>query len=136
MSDFVAIECFRCKEVFGLDKATHAQLRRSQGSFHCPWGHSQYFPAGESETDKLRRERDRLKQQETRLIEEAQIAWNTVKLEQRRGAAARGQITKLKKRAAGGVCPCCNRQFAALGAHMAAKHPGFVAAPLDQDQVA
>ena len=136
MTDFVAIECHRCKEVFGLEKATHAQLRRSQGSFHCPWGHSQYFPAGESETDKIRRERDRLKQRCAQVEEENKVAWNTVKLEQRRGAAARGQVTKLKKRASKGICPCCHRQFSQLEAHMTLKHPGFMQQPLDQDQVA
>ena len=136
MTDLVSIRCYRCKEAFGLERSTYDHLQRSEGTFHCPWGHAQHFAAGESEETKLRRERDRLKQQATRLIEEAQLAWNTVKLEQRRGAAARGQITKLKKRAAKGICPCCHRQFSQLEAHMTMKHPGFLKQPLDQDQVA
>ena len=44
---------------------------------------------------------------------------------ERRASAARGQVTKLKNRAAAGVCPCCNRQFQNLKNHMATKHPEF-----------
>jgi hypothetical protein len=44
----------------------------------------------------------------------------------RRGAAAqKGQKTRIKNRIARGVCPCCNRSFADLGAHMQQKHPHF-----------
>ncbi len=34
-------------------------------------------------------------------------------------------MTKVKKRAANGVCPCCNRTFSDLARHMKAKHPDF-----------
>lgn len=44
--------------------------------------------------------------------------------------AARGQVTRLKNRAAAGVCPCCNRTFHQLVRHMAAKHPDFAAEPV------
>lgn len=40
-------------------------------------------------------------------------------------AAARGQVTRLKRRAANGVCPCCTRTFADLKRHMANQHPDF-----------
>ena len=40
--------------------------------------------------------------------------------------AAKGQISKLKKRASAGVCPCCNRSFQNLRRHMGNKHPEFV----------
>jgi hypothetical protein len=44
---------------------------------------------------------------------------------ERSAAAAKGNVTKLRKRAAAGVCPCCNRTFLALQKHMAHKHPDF-----------
>lgn len=39
--------------------------------------------------------------------------------------AQKGQNTRLKKRIAAGVCPCCNRSFANLREHMAGQHPDF-----------
>lgn len=136
MTEFVSCTCAKCGEVFGLALGTEKALRHSEAGFHCPWGHELVFHLGESETDKLRRERDRLKQQAARLLEEADDWRKAAQGAQRQAAAARGQITKLKKRAAAGVCPCCNRRFVALAAHMEKKHPGFVAEPLDQDKAA
>ncbi|WP_159103999.1 hypothetical protein [Rhodopseudomonas sp. B29] len=46
---------------------------------------------------------------------------------ERRAAAARGQVTKIKNRVGHGVCPCCNRTFANLARHMAGEHPGYTA---------
>ena len=39
--------------------------------------------------------------------------------------ATKGVVTRLKKRAIAGVCPCCNRTFQQLAAHMAHKHPDY-----------
>lgn len=125
------ISCAACKEEFALRDPVEAALRRSGTGFHCPWGHSNYFPAGETEAEKLRRERDRLKQNEARLEDQLRLARNREILADRRAAAARGQVTKLKNRAAAGVCPCCNRQFVKLQAHMATKHPGFLAEAIE-----
>jgi hypothetical protein len=40
--------------------------------------------------------------------------------------AARGQLTKFKKRVGRGVCPCCNRHFKDLARHMESKHPELI----------
>lgn len=127
MTTFISVTCWKCKEVSGLSEDTHAVLRRSGQSFYCPWGHTGAYPLGESEEGKLRRERDRLRQNAA--YQESRIADLTAQrdTESRRAAAARGQVTKLKKRAANGVCPCCNRSFSDLRRHMASKHAGFVA---------
>ena len=128
------VTCHRCNEVFGLADETDATLRRSGHTFYCPWGHPGVYSRGETEADKLRRERDRLKQETARLADEVRMAWNTVddqhqqKEAARRSASAyRGQLTKIKNRVGRGVCPCCNRTFENLQRHMASKHAGFVA---------
>lgn len=131
MHDFVAIECHICKTVFGMPRDFYNVAKAGAGKveFFCPHGHGAVFLKGESETAKLRRERDRLKQEqawyEQRLSETKDERDRAV----RKTAAARGQITKLKKRAANGVCPCCNRTFADLAKHMAGQHPNFIAEP-------
>ncbi len=113
-----------------------AQERKGELAFYCPNGHGQVFKAGESEEDILRRERDRLRQKlsekddeirERR--EEAERQRLRAEAGERRVSAARGQITKLKRRASNGVCPCCNRTFSDLQRHMHSKHPGFVTEP-------
>ena len=53
----------------------------------------------------------------------------------RRMAAAKGELTKMKKRVGNGVCPCCNRQFVNLQRHMATQHPGY-AVGNDEDAAA
>lgn len=121
--------CCRCGTPFGMADAIYAvaQQKREGFTFHCPNGHPQHYVTGESETDKLRRERDRLAQRVAEWQDEATEAKKRAEAAERRTSAARGQITRLKKRAAAGVCPCCNRQFTDLHRHMSAKHPGFVA---------
>lgn len=111
-------------------------LLRSHQTFYCIWGHPQSYIEGDSEETKLRRERDRLKQEAARLEDEKRIAWRTAAAAERRVSAAKGQITKLRKRAAAGVCPCCNRQFVDLHRHMEAKHKGFASEAVDLDSPA
>lgn len=132
MAEFVAETCLTCKVRFGMLAETMTSLRQSQRNFHCPWGHSMFYPQGPAEVDQLRLERDRLKQEAARLEDEKRIAWLTANDQreraaaaERRASAARGQVTKLRNRAAAGVCPCCNRTFVQLQRHMAAKHPTF-----------
>lgn len=126
--------CLTCNEGIWLTPGQEAVLRKTEQSFFCLWGHSQHFVRGPSEADKLRRKRDRLKQETARLEEEKRVAWNTANEQaerasaaERRASAARGQVTRLKNRAAAGLCPCCNRSFVNLQRHMASKHAGFTA---------
>ena len=107
MSRFAEVMCYQCKESFGMAHETNAVLRRSHGTFYCPFGHSQWYPPGESETTILRRERDRLKQEQARLHEQINQVTAERDAETRRVSAAKGQITKLRKRSGEGRCPCC-----------------------------
>lgn len=136
--------CCSCNTPFAMSDEVHAiaMERREKFSFYCPNGHHQYYISGESEADKLRRERDQLTQRLAQKDDEIRAAWATanqqsdfVKAGERRIAAAKGQITKLKRRASNGVCPCCNRTFFDLQRHMHSKHPGFISEPDATDHV-
>lgn len=127
MSEFIEVSCGQCGERFCLLKTTHAALKRSSVTFFCPWGHQRHYPQGPTEAEKLRQERDRLKQNAAYLEDRVRQEREAREASDRRASAARGQVTKLKKRAAAGVCPCCNRQFADLHRHMQTKHKGFLA---------
>lgn len=133
MARLVEIDCYRCKEPFGLAEDTYRVLLRSHAQFFCPHGHGQHFMEGESEETKLRRERDQLKQRiayKDDMIREAEAR---AEHERRRANGYKGHATKITKRAKAGVCPCCNRSFENLRRHMASKHPTFT--PIDVDQV-
>lgn len=124
--------CWKCRVESQITTEMFTALQQSGNRFYCPWGHAGVFNAADTEADKLRRERDRLKQATARLEDEKRTAWATATQQreradaaERRASAARGQVTKLKNRAAGGACPCCNRTFENLHRHMASKHPNF-----------
>jgi hypothetical protein len=135
---FLWIEtCCNCGTVFAMSEHVHATAlnRREKFQFYCPNGHEQHYVSGESEADKLRRERDRLRQEAARLNDRIREESERADLEKRRASAAKGQVTKMKRRAAAGICPCCNRSFTNLQRHMSSQHPGFVTEPDAADHI-
>lgn len=138
MAAFEEQDCITCFIRFGVPQGFTNRRQQDKASFYCPNGHSMAYT--ESDLDRMRRERDRLKQDAARLEEEKRAALNAANAQlerahaaERRASAARGQVTKLKNRAANGVCPCCNRTFADLAAHMKTKHAGFLAEEVHGD---
>lgn len=99
---------------------------------YCPLGHRWFF-ADEREVDRLRRlasERGAtivLKNEEIR--RQREIADRA----KRSAAAQKGQRTKLMKRIKNGVCPCCNRHFKNLAAHMQNQHPEYTHEPEQEE---
>lgn len=119
--------CCKCGMKFGMPNELYltALQLREQLTFYCPAGHPQHYVTGKSQEEKLRQERDRLKQREAMLIDEARQERERRKEAERSAAAYKGQTTRLKNRAKAGVCPCCNRTFENLKRHMDTKHPDF-----------
>lgn len=121
--------CYRCKSPMTLPVELYKAAHRSASvSFFCAYGHSQIFREGPTEEEKLRRERDRLNQQLAEKDDEIRHQRERTEAAERRGAAARGQVTKIKNRVGHGVCPCCNRTFENLHRHMTTQHPTFAEA--------
>ena len=111
----------------GIQHAVPASLRKEQVRRHenreaqlslfCPLGHG-YVVSGEPKTAKLER---RIENLQGRLSNE-QEAHKTTEGQRR---AEKGAKTKLKKRIANGVCPCCHRSFQNLMRHMKGQHPDY-----------
>lgn len=121
--------CCNCHMQFAMPSELKARLlaERNGGkskAFFCPAGHPQWY-VGESDAEQLRRERDRLKQNEAWLENQNKRAREEAEHQRHRANGFKGALVKTKKRVAGGVCPCCNRHFTALERHMANKHPEF-----------
>ena len=118
--------CCRCRAPMALPTSLyHAAKHSPDIKFFCAYGHKQHFVADETEVDKLRRERDSLKQQLAHKDDAIASIGRARDHAERRAAAARGQVTRIKNRIGAGVCPCCNRTFKALAAHMASEHPTY-----------
>jgi hypothetical protein len=111
------IECASCGMLFGISQTYLRKRLEDHKGFYCPNGHANYFPQ-ETEAERLRGQlefaRTRARGEERR----REVAERSL-------AATKGVVTKLKKRVANGVCPCCNRHFADLQRHMDGQHPDF-----------
>ena len=118
------ITCANCGILFAFDSDLMSRRRRDHREFYCPSGHSNYFP-GESDLEKLARELRDAKLEIKRAEYRAQSAQLERKETQQQLSATRGQMTKLKKRIANGVCPCCHRSFVNMQRHMTTKHPEY-----------
>lgn len=127
------LTCYKCGILFSVPDHWYKCRREDKENFWCPNGHSQAFV--KSMADKLAEELSRAKQQLAQKDDEIQWQRQHREAAERSASAARGQVTRLKNRASAGVCPCCNRTFSQLARHMANKHPGFSAEPIEVSTV-
>jgi len=121
------LDCPNCGVIFAITAEYESRRRQDGRSFRCPNDHSMSY--GKSEVEK---ERDRAATLERRLKfaegREVHLKDQLQATEYQR-RAAKGQLTKAKKRIAAGVCPCCNRTFQNLANHMSGQHPDY--APME-----
>lgn len=118
------VTCAKCAVLFAFPEQWVTAFRSSHQNFFCPAGHNNYFPA-ETDEEKLRKQ---LAQAQTN-IEHKEAAISSLREQraqlERSRASLRGVHTRICNRVKNGVCPCCNRTFANLSAHMHTKHPDF-----------
>lgn len=107
----VTEECCNCGVVWAFPEEMQDKcLRDHSRRFYCPNGHSQFY-TGKTEEQKLR---ERLEREQERARE----------LETQKNRIS-SNYSRMRKRVASGVCPCCNRTFQNLMAHMRTEHPDF-----------
>lgn len=113
------IDCIHCGMVFAVPKDWHRERRNNHRDFYCPGCRGSMHYPGKSEEEKLRAQ---LAHQ--REISDARA--EQLKKKEYQVRAAKGKLTKFKKRVGKGTCPCCNRHFQNLARHMASKHPDLI----------
>lgn len=118
--------CWKCKAEYVLPIALYRAAKASEriGVF-CPYGHEGHFLDGPTEEDKLRQERNSLRQQMAQRDDEIRLERELREATERKLSAQRGVVTRIKNRVGHGVCPCCSRTFENLGRHMKSKHPEY-----------
>lgn len=112
-------DCPNCGVVFAMPTLLIKKRREDGGDFYCPNGHSMHYG------NNLKTQNEKLKQQIAGEQRRAEAAQRETERVRRSLAAQKGQVTRLKNRAANGVCPCCNRYFANVHRHMTSQHPEF-----------
>ena len=116
----------------GLDFAVATvwdQARRNDhATFYCPNGHGQHY-TGETELQKARRQLEDARENTRYARASAAAARDQAAAAERSARAYKGVATRVKNRAAHGVCPVpgCKRSFANVERHVAGQPPDFVA---------
>lgn len=119
-----SVTCCTCGTVFGILHEVNQRLLRDGGSFFCPNGHKQWYV--EPEVEKLKKQLAEAKRQTALYHQWYDAEKDDHQTTRRRLSAAKGVLTRTRKRVAGGVCPECNRHFENLHRHMQTKHPHYV----------
>jgi len=116
--DLCTIKCCNCYGIFAVTDHAYNHYKQTGHFFNCPYcDQSQHYT--KSEISKLQ---DRINTLEnTRKYYIEQLGKET-----RSKIAIKGHHTRLKKRIAAGVCPCCNRSFQNLQSHMKNQHPQYL----------
>jgi hypothetical protein len=125
-SRFYFRECITCGVRHAMPAVLIERDRAKGGYRFCPNGHQQGWSTEASEETKIRRERDRLKQDAARLEQERRDAMATANAQRERAEKAEKATKRLKKRTSAGTCPCCSRTFSNMAEHMKHQHPEFV----------
>lgn len=119
--DLFVSDCASCGVVFGMPVEMEERRRDDHKAFYCPNGHNLVFSGptrAEKEAQAARASADRRR---ALLIAEQDQAHAA----KREAIEAKANEARLRWRVGNGVCPCCQRTFPALAAHVATKHPEF-----------
>lgn len=119
-TDLIPTDCCVCGVWHAIPRTMYEHCLNHGGFWKCPNGHSIGWGKGSLEKE-LEKEKKRREWAEKN-AENANIRANEA---ERRRIAQKAANTRLRNRAKAGICPCCNRHFKQLEAHMKNKHPDF-----------
>jgi predicted RNA-binding Zn-ribbon protein involved in translation (DUF1610 family) len=114
-------DCPNCGVIFGVDQTYDQRRRNDKQTFHCPNGHSMSY-SGPTKAEKDAKE---AKARADRLAASLTAEQDQRRAAEREAAKSKASEVRIRWRIGNGVCPCCNRTFTALAAHVATKHPEF-----------
>lgn len=120
----ILVQCGNCGVKHAIPVFKYDSAVEEGGFWHCPNGHERGFREGKREKEAIQRERDRLKQENARLQDEIAAV-------ERSKERVKAEMKRHKKRAAAGLCPCCNRTFSNMTRHMKTEHPDYNVVPLN-----
>lgn len=119
---FSEMTCGECGVVFAIETWLMDKWVNEKHGFYCPNGHSRRF-IGETDAERIKREMTSQVEAARREAEWARVRANKA---ENMARAAKGQITKLKRRVNCGVCPHCQRTVSQMARHIKSKHPEVI----------
>lgn len=125
---FLSETCCSCGILFAVTKEYQDRRRQDHNWFYCPNGHQQHYS---QKSDKEIAEENARQAQA-----KANEANHALLVAQRERDAAIAAKKLLESRIHSGVCPCCNRTFANLAAHIKTKHKAVVESGKTKKQIA
>lgn len=123
--------CITCGVVYTVPEALINHQRKEGGYHYCCNGHSQGWSKEQSQSEKTRLERDRLRQQLAQKDDEINAQIRARESAENKLSQATKTVRKLTVRASAGTCPCCNRTVSQMARHMKSKHPEFIATAIN-----
>lgn len=117
-----------CGGVYAITESFHAQKHKEGGSWTCPYCQTGWGFRGNGLNEKLRRD---LARKEAEVLRQRNVNANiqdTLQTTRHQLRAEKGAKTKLKKRIADGMCPCCDRHFQNVHRHIKNQHPEYTEA--------
>lgn len=136
-AELTAIHCGDCGGIYAINERYRKEKHDKGGGWNCPYCKCSWGFFGETETQKQERLRkeaeERLARERAAFDQEKASLRDSLAFTESRRRAEKGAKTKLKKRAANGLCPCCNRYFANVHRHIQNQHPAF-GATADADE--
>ena len=112
------VDCGVCGGSYAINKRHHTWCHENGKAWTCPYCKCSWGYAGIGEVDKLKNELEAERARKQAALERA----NRVEADLLKAQRAE---KRMKTRIAAGTCPCCQRTFKQLAAHMHRKHPDY-----------
>jgi phage/plasmid primase-like uncharacterized protein len=118
------INCGKCGATYAINERFRAECQEKGTCWTCPYCQASWGYTG-SEVDRLKKQLE-AKERELGFARNNAAAERSAREKtERRLSATKSAKTRMANRIKHGVCPCCNRTFQNLMAHMATQHPQF-----------
>lgn len=124
------IDCWNCHAIYAIDEAARLRYKSKGETWTCPYC-AQSTGYGDSDAVRERRLREQAEKSAQFWRERSERAARERVSAEHSARTVRGHMTRLKRRVAAGVCPCCQRTFQDLHRHMKGQHPEYAVAPHD-----
>lgn len=117
-------DCPTCGCMYAIPDGIYRNGKKwkAKRTIYCPNGHEWHY-LGKTHDEEVRELRDQVARANARR-DQAEAA---ERMARAREGKWKKESSRLKQRAAAGVCPCCHRHFTNVERHVKTKHPDYVA---------
>lgn len=118
-------DCGKCGGTYAINEQFRANCQQEGTGWTCPYCKTSWGYFRDNDNAKLKREIEDLKRQRDSARHSRDYYEKEADHFRRSRDGMKGALVKVKKRVGKGACPCCNRFFKNLAAHMDTQHPEY-----------